>query len=84
MRSWSVSACGKPAAVAVKIQSDINAYKCIDPEESVKQAAGAAIAAALAAQPEGAHVQVIARGSQTADYENFLTIEVKPMFGFVE
>ena len=91
--SWSVSAIGKPAAVAVKVQADLNAYKCIDPEEGVKQAASAAIVAALAAQAEASCVRVEASGHQSDVYgpgavktgvQNTLRIVVEPIYGFVE
>ena len=85
--SWSVSAIGKPAAVAAKVQKDISAYKCVDPEEGVKQAAGAAIAAALGAQNPSSAVKVEASGHQSGTGEtavNTLKIEVTPVYGFVE
>jgi hypothetical protein len=85
--SWSVSAVGKPAAVAAKVQADLNAYKCVDPEEGVKQAAGAAIAAALGAQRADSAVKVEASGHQSGGGEtasNTLRIVVEPIYGFVE
>ena len=63
--SWSVSEIGKAPAVAAKIAADINQYKCIDPEEGVKQAVGSALAAALAAQDPNSIVKVTASGHQS-------------------
>lgn len=86
--SWSVSAVGKAAAVAAKIAQEINAYKCAEPEEGVKQAAGVVLAAALAAQDPAGVVQVAASGSQSQQgtppvFTNSLAITVTPIYGFV-
>ena len=92
--SWSVNAIGKPPAVAAKIAADLNQYKCIEPEETVKQAVGAAIAAALAAQSPIGVVRVVGGGNQYTEYgpdgktvlsiRNTLDIKVEPLYGFVE
>jgi hypothetical protein len=87
--SWSVSAIGKPAAVAAKVQKDLSAYKCVEPEEQVKVAAGAAIVAAVTAYPPDSCVKVSASGHQgTATEEgkafNNLRVDIEPVYGFVE
>jgi hypothetical protein len=88
--SWIASAVGKPAAVAASIASQIGAYKCIEPEEGVKQAVGAALAASLAAQNPDSVVKVIASGHQTGptdglkNINNTVHVEVEPIHGFVE
>lgn len=66
--SWSVGAVGKPKAVAESVEKQFAASTCQEPEETVRQAARAAIAAALAAQREDSAVQVIASGSQSSSY----------------
>ena len=85
--SWSVSAIGRPPAVAAKVADEISRYKCVDPEEGVKQAVGAALAAALAAQDPASVVKVTASGHQQGSGEtavNTLRVEVEPIFGFIE
>jgi hypothetical protein len=91
--SWSVSAIGKPAAVAAKVKEDLAGYKCVDPEEDVKHAAGAVILHALKAQAPDTAVRVNASGHQGTMYgpdgkstgiHNTLRIEVEPIHGFVE
>lgn len=93
--SWSVSAVGKPAAVAASIESQFAASQCAEPEETVRQSARAAIAATLKAQREDSAVQVIASGSMSTSYNeetktwgppltNQLEIAIRPLYGFVE
>jgi hypothetical protein len=85
--SWSVSGIGRPVAVAAKLAADLSAYKCVDPEESVKQAAAALLAAALAAQDPVSVVKVSASGSQGTSGNsiyNSVRIEVEPVYGFIE
>lgn len=90
--SWSTTVIGKPPAVAQRIVRDLAGYKCVDPEEAVKQAAGAAIAAALAAQHPNSVVRVTASGHQGQNYVdgkalgivNTLNVLVEPLHGFVE
>jgi hypothetical protein len=82
--SWSVSATGKAPAVASKIAAEISRSKCIEPEEGVKQAVGAALAAALAAQDPEQTVKVSASGHQGGDagsgtkISNTLHVSVEP------
>lgn len=90
--SWSVHGVGKSAAVAALIEKQFtSAGPCAEPEETVRQAARATIAAALAGQ-EGA-VQVSASGSQSSTYNegnwgpphtNTLVIQINPLVGFAE
>jgi hypothetical protein len=89
--SWSVSAIGKPPAVAVSIEEQFSRYKCIEPEEGVRQGARATLAAALAAQRPDSVVKVSASGSQSSNtidgvvlFTNVLSITVEPQYGFVE
>lgn len=89
--SWSVSAIGKPVAVAAKVAKDFAAYKCAEPEETIRQMVGTAIAAALKAYPETHAVKVDASGSQQggstgpqATYVNQLSVKIEPIYGFVE
>lgn len=63
--SWSVSALGKPAAVAAKLELDFKRIsKMEEPEQSVKDNAAASVAATLAAYPPNMLVRVEASGSQ--------------------
>lgn len=90
--SWSTSAVGRPAAVAVAIAKQISSIKCQEPEETIKAKVGEIVAAALAVFPEGSAVMVTASGSQSyKDYNkpelgasNSLNFEIKPLYGFVE
>lgn len=68
--------------------------KCNEPEETVRQAALAVIAAAIAAQDPASAVKVSASGSQSEKYDsngqrtgvftNSLSISIEPLYGFVE
>lgn len=85
--SWSVSAIGKASAVAAKIAADIERQKCMEPEEAIKKSVASALAAALAAFPEGSAVKVEASGSQSATgakATNNLSVSLQPLYGFVE
>lgn len=92
--SWGVSGIGKPAALAVSIEKQFSGYQCSEPEETVRQSAKAAIAAALAAQAPDTAVSVIASGSQGYVYDaagkdtgkrtNNLIIRVEPQGAFLE
>jgi hypothetical protein len=90
--SWSVGAVGRTPAVADDLVRQLNQYKCSEPEESVKQAAGATLAAALAAQEPGTVVKVLASGSQSQYqgkdgspvYKNQLSLSVEPLYNFIE
>jgi hypothetical protein len=92
--SWSVGGIGKAKALAAKIENDFaNTTACAEPEETVRQAARAVIAAALAGQHESKAIKVSASGSMSnyaewpsteAKVSNSLTITVEPQYGFVE
>ena len=88
--SWSVAAVGKAPLVAAEIASQFARWKCSEPEESVRQAVGAAIAAALAAQHDDAAVEVSGSGCMQLEtgadgkVTNSLSITVKPLVGFLE
>jgi len=95
--SWSVGATGRPKAVAPVIEKQFTgALPCSEPEETVRQAARAAIAAALAGQTDPAcAVKVTANGSQSQAYKdgkpldppvcsNSLFINVEVLWGFAE
>jgi hypothetical protein len=90
--SWSVSAIGKPAAVAAKVAADLAQYRCTEPEEAVRQLAGTLLSTALCAQHPDSVVQVSASGSQSNRYvdgkvdgwTNSLEVKVQPLSGFVE
>lgn len=92
--SWSVSAVGRPKAVAAKIAKDIVAITCPEPEQTIKQSVATAIAAALEHYPEGYAVSVSASGSQSPGYDsekhtpqgllNSLTVSISPLYGFVD
>lgn len=88
--SWSVNAIGKPKAVAEKTEKDfVQSHVCDEPEETVRQAARAAIAAALAGNTNPAvAVQVTASGhmgkNDIGEAYNDLSIHIAPIYGFVE
>ena len=92
--SWSVSAVGKSDVVAAVIEKQFeNGGKCMEPEESIRQAARALLAASLKAQVPSAAVEVSAGGSQSTGasipggpdvVRNTLTLTVKPFWNFLE
>ena len=89
--SWSVSAMGKPAAVAAKLAADFARMQPMaEPEESVKNNAAASIASALAAYPSNFLVRVEANGSQyrpnndAAECVNTHTLKIESLGTLVE
>lgn len=86
--SWSISAIGKPGAVAAKVVRDTSMNRCNEPEESIKRAAVTAIVAALDSYPPNSVVRVTASGSQYVDNGvvkyNDLSVRVEPVHGFTE
>lgn len=63
--SWSVSAFGKPAAVAAKLAADFARIPPMqEPEETGKNAAATAVAAIVPAFPDGYVVRVECNGTQ--------------------
>lgn len=91
--SWSFHATGKPAAVLGKARQDLSQYKCAEPEETIKGKVLNILEVALLAFPESSAVQVAASGSQQQPsvnptnptaFINSLSIDIKPIYGFVE
>lgn len=89
--SWSVNKVGKAAAVAKAVADELAKSKCVEPEESIKNAAAAIVATALAAFPPDTAVHVEAAGSQSSPTypangiaTNQLTLKITPLYGFVE
>lgn len=88
--SWSVSAVGKPSAVAVKLAAQFSGIKCMEPEETIKNTVASAVAVALKAFPESSAVKVDAYGSQSTDAAkpdfatNQLSVKIEPLWGFCE
>lgn len=90
--SWSVSAVGKAEAVAKEISIQFaKSGKCMEPEETIKNAVAGTIAVALQAQDPQIAVKVQASGSMGyknwkdhAGCGNSLNITIEPMFNFVE
>ena len=85
--SWSVSAIGKPAAVAAKLAEDFARINCAQPEHTIKNAVAIAIEAGLRAYPESYAVKVEASGSQSAStggIVNQLSVKIDPVWGFCE
>lgn len=89
--SWSFHAIGKPRAVLERARKELPCFRCPEPEETVKGKFLDQLEAALSMFPEASAVQVTASGSQHApDYSNqtevvnSLSLEIKPIYGFVE
>lgn len=88
--SWIVAAIGKPAAVAKSLEEQFNRIVCAEPEQSIKSLVQTAVAKALAAYPDNVVVDVRASGSQSPVYQqegkftNYLSVEIKQIYGFVE
>ena len=87
--SWSVSAIGKPGAVAGKLAKQFEQVKCQEPEETIKNTVASAVATALAAYDPDTPVKVSASGSQSTDsgkatHTNSLSVAIEPMWGFIE
>jgi hypothetical protein len=92
--SWSFSGCGKAAPLFAKMKADLSAYRCVEPEESIKQQALITIETAINAFPNKAAVKIEASGSQspeigpkgelTGKYTNSLSIVLTSLYGFIE
>lgn len=90
--SWSVSALGKPAAVAKKLAADFERIPPMqEPEETGKKAAASAVAAIVPAFPETHVVRVECNGSQyTPDNNspdkkiNQLTVKIESLGQILE
>ena len=65
--SWSFYGVGLAEKLSAKVDKDIvnSPYKCTEPEESLRQAAGDLIKKSLDAQSPGTAVRVSASGSQS-------------------
>jgi hypothetical protein len=86
--SWSVSAVGKPAAVAVKLEADFNNITYLkSPEDELKKAAAGLVIAAVKAYTGTSVVTVTASGHGTTSGDSSyqtIAIAVQPLYGFVE
>lgn len=93
--SWVVSSVGRVAAVrddiARQFSRQFTPYHCMEPEETVRQAAATLIDAALAAQNQDFAVSVRADGRQSfEDYSKKesvstrLNISIEPLYGFLK
>jgi hypothetical protein len=86
--SWSFNAVGKPLAVAAKMKADLARNKCVEPEETIKSAVADIVEKALSAFPVNFPVEVSASGSQSTDSTgaaaNHLTVNIKPLWGFLD
>ena len=86
--SWSVSALGKPEAVAKSLAESFTRNKCMEPEETIRQLAGQAIATSLAAFPPATVVKVSASGNQSTATDgravNQLSVTIEPLYQFLE
>lgn len=86
--SWSISKMGYAAVVAAKVAEEITKIRCAEPEETIKNAVGAALVQALEAYPADFPVKVEANGSQGSVTDgktvNSLSVKVEPMYGFIK
>jgi hypothetical protein len=64
--SWGVSAIGRAPAVGAAIERQFESGKCAEPEESIRQAARALIAASIAAQDSVKGIRVQANDAVQA------------------
>lgn len=89
--SWTVSSVGRVAAVRDDIARQFTLYHCMEPKETVRQAAATLIDAALAAQNQDFAVSVRADGSQSFEdcskkegVSTRLNISIEPLYGFLK
>jgi hypothetical protein len=96
--SWSFNAIGKPSAVAAKARKELGAIQCAEPEQGIKERAIEAIELSCSALPDDNAVKITACGSQSPAYKmvdghykhvdgkftNNLTLNIEPIYGFVE
>lgn len=87
--SWSFSAVGRPAAVAAKAAKELSAFKCAEPEESIKERIMQSIVIACEAMPSDIAVRVEASGSQYVKQTdgpvvNTASLKIETLYGFVE
>jgi hypothetical protein len=82
--SWSVSAIGKPEAVAKKLAEDFANITYCGPEElAIKDAIADCVAKALASTVPNTAVEVHASGSQSGGLQS-VRLDIQPKYGFVE
>lgn len=84
--SWSVSAIGKPSAVAEQIAKQCSQYKCAEPEETIRAKFVEMVTTACAAFPDGYAVRVEGNGSQSMNGDkalNSLSVKIEPIYGLV-
>ena len=86
--SWSVSAVGKPKAVAADIESQFQSMSaCTQPEETAKHHVRTAIAILLAYQSDQSPVKVSANGSQGQEgtkFTNTVNFQFESLHRFLE
>ena len=85
--SWSVSAIGKPEAVAVKLAAELSGIKYLSGVEAEIKDLIAGVIAKAVGDTVGMAVQVIANGSAstgTGTKSQSIEIEIRPIYGFVE
>lgn len=91
--SWSISKVGKSDKLGAAIKAELANYKCSEPEESIKNAAGEFIAKALDGNIPATAVKVTAFGSQSTmgghggepdAFSNTLKIEIEQLYGFID
>lgn len=88
--SWTVASTGKPAAVAAFVAQQFAAITCAEPEQTIKNSIAQAVDVALKAFPADVPVRVQAHGSQSTNSDrpgvatNQLSVEINPIWGFVE
>jgi hypothetical protein len=89
--SWSFSGMGKPLAVMAKARKDLSQYKCLEPEEAIKNHILDIIDLSLSAYPSNAPVRIEASGSQHKPDSakpdtaiNNLSVSINPLYGFIE
>ncbi len=82
--SWSVSAIGKPAAVAKKLAEDFSRITYLGPEEkAIKDAIAGVVEKTLAATAPNTAVEVEASGSFSGGLQS-ARMDIRPKYGFVE
>lgn len=86
--SWSFEAKGNPPAVLTAIQESTGLkYKCLEPEETIKQKVIEIFTTALEAMPIDHPIHVQAYGSQDGSkipVSNNLTVSIAPMWHFLK
>ncbi len=80
--SWSVSAIGKPEAVAKKLAEDFSKITYLGPEEAAVKDAIAEVVAKALATTVGA-VEVSASGSLSGGMQS-ASLRIDPKYGFIE